>query len=122
MAHPIDYAELHSQDPARAGSFYAELLGWRTQDQETPMGTYTTIDTGQGISAGLMRSPFPGGQSYWTPYVTVPALDPAVDRARELGARLETPRETVPGVGHFALLRDPSGAIFGLFEKLAPAK
>lgn len=122
MAHPIEYAELHSRDPGRAGAFYAELLGWKTRSQETPMGLYTEIDTGQGIAAGLLKTPFPGGQSYWTPYVTVPALDPAVQRATRLGAQLEMPRATVPDVGHFALLRDPSGAVFGLFEKLAPAK
>jgi predicted enzyme related to lactoylglutathione lyase len=119
MAHDIRYAELHSQDPRRAGAFYAELFGWKTDTKATPMGDYTEIDTGDGIGAGLMRSPFAGGASYWTPYVTVPRLDAAVERATALGAKLEAPRATVPDVGHFAILRDPSGAVFGLFETLA---
>jgi uncharacterized protein len=117
MSNSIDYAELHSQDPRRASAFYAELFGWRTEAKETPMGIYTEIAPGAGIAAGLMKAPF-GGASYWTPYVTVPRLDAAVERATSLGARLEAPRATVPEVGHFALLRDPAGAVFGIFEKL----
>lgn len=119
MAHDIRYAELHSQDPRRAGAFYAELFGWKTDTKATPMGDYTEIDTGGGIGAGLLKSPFAGGASYWTPYVTVPRLDAAVERATALGARVEMPRASVPDVGHFAVLRDPSGAIFGLFEVLS---
>lgn len=122
MSHSIDYAELHSQDPRRARSFYAELFGWKTDEKETPMGVYTEIDTGGGIGAGLMKAPFAGGASYWTPYVTVPGLDAAVERAQKLGARVEAPRATIPDVGHFAVLRDPAGAVFGLFEKLGTAK
>ena len=122
MPQIIEYAELHSQDPLRAGRFYAELFGWRTDEKKTPMGVYTEIDTGGGIAAGLLAAPFPGGTSYWTPYVTVPRLDPAVERATALGAKVETPRSLVPEVGWFAVLRDPAGAIFGLFEKLAQGK
>ena len=121
MPQTIDYAELHSQDPRRAGTFYAELFGWKTDEKETPTGVYTRIDAGGGIGAGLMKAPFPGA-SYWTPYVTVPRLDPAVERAKALGAKVEAPRATVPEVGHFAILRDPTGAIFGLFEKLGASK
>lgn len=122
MPQTIDYAELHSQDPRRAGSFYAELFGWKTDEKETPMGVYTEIDMGGGIAAGMLATPFPGGASYWTPYVTVPRLDPAVERATRLGAKLETPRSLVPDIGYFAILRDPAGAVFGLFEKLPPKK
>jgi uncharacterized protein len=122
MSNRIEYAELHSQDPRRAKGFYAELFGWKTDDKETPMGVYTEIDAGGGIGAGLMKAPFTGGASYWTPYVTVPGLDAAVERAQGLGARVEAPRTTIPEIGHFAILRDPAGAIFGLFEKLATSK
>lgn len=126
MAQTIDYAELHSQDPRRAASFYAELFGWRTVEKElirppgNPAEVYTEIDTGGGVPAGLVRAPSPGGPSYWTPYVTVPRLDEALARARALGATVEAPRTTIPA-GHFAILRDPAGAIFGLFERSAAA-
>jgi len=122
MSQTIDYAELHSQDPRRAANFYVELFGWKADEKESPAGVYTEIHTGGGIAAGLMKAPFPGGGSYWTPYVTVPRLDPAVERAKALGAKVEAPRATVPEVGHFAILRDPTGAIFGLFEKLPAPK
>ena len=119
MAHDIGYAELHSQDPKRAGTFYAELFGWKTATQATPMGEYTEIDTGGGIPAGLWRPPFAGDASYWTPYVNVPQLEAALERATRLGAKLVMPRATVPDMGHYAVLRDPTGGVFGLFERMA---
>jgi len=122
MTNPIEYAELHSPDPKQAGGFYASLLGWTTDAIETPGGTYTRIGTGAGIGAGLMQAPFKGAPTAWTIYVTVPRLSEAVTRATSLGARVEVPASTVPDVGTFALLRDPTGAVFGLFEKLAAAR
>jgi predicted enzyme related to lactoylglutathione lyase len=122
MSASIEYAELHSQDPRRSRTFYAELFGWKTAEKETPMGLYTEIDPGGGIPAGLMKEPFAGGASYWTPYVTVPKLDAAVERATSLGARVEAPRATIPDLGHYAILRDPAGAVFGLFERVGGAR
>lgn len=122
MPASIEYAELHSQDPRRARSFYGELFGWKTNEKQTPMGPYTEIDPGGGVPAGLMKAPFPGGVSYWTPYVTVPDLDASLARATSLGAKVEAPRATIPDLGHFALLRDPAGAVFGLFERMSGAR
>jgi predicted enzyme related to lactoylglutathione lyase len=122
MSQPIGYAELHSQDPRRARTFYTELFGWKADEKETPAGTYVEIAPDDGIPAGLVKTPFPGGASYWVPYVTVPGLDATIERATALGARVEAPRTLVPAVGHFAILRDPAGAVFGVFEKLAGSR
>jgi predicted enzyme related to lactoylglutathione lyase len=120
MSHPIAYAELHSQDPKRAGTFYGSLFGWQTKDSDTPMGTYTEIEADEGgIKAGLMKMPFGGDQSYWLPYITVASVERSVAQAEKLGAKVESPKGLVPGIGWFALLRDPAGAVFGLWEKLA---
>jgi uncharacterized protein len=120
MSHPIAYTELHSQDPKRAGKFYTSLFGWQAKDSDTPMGTYTEIEAGAGgIKAGLMKAPFDGSPSYWLPYITVASVEKSVAQAEKLGAKVEAPKGLVPGIGWFAILRDPAGAVFGLWEKLA---
>lgn len=118
MANPFTYLELHSNDAGRAKAFYAELFGWKTSDVPVPgLGHYTEIDTQEGPPAGLMPQQQAGAQSAWLPYVAVPKLDEAVARAQKLGGQLLTPRAEVKDVGWFAVVKDPSGASLGLFEK-----
>lgn len=116
MATPICYAELHTTDADAAHRFYAALTDWNFKTLATPMGSYTEIATGEGPGAGLMGTA--GTPSFWQPYLQVPSLDAAVARARELGATVLEARFEVPDQGAGAMLVDPTGARFGLWEKL----
>jgi predicted enzyme related to lactoylglutathione lyase len=119
MANPFTYLELHSTDPSRAKSFYVELFGWKTKDTPIPgLGTYTEIDIGDGPGAGLMAQQDRGSRSAWLAYVKVPKLDDAVSRAQKLGATIIAPRTEIKEVGWFAVLDDPTGARFALFEEM----
>ena len=118
MANPFTYLELHTTDPSRAKTFYAELFGWKTKDTPVPgMGAYTEIDTQEGPGAGLMTQQERGGRSAWLAYIKVPKLDETVSRAQKLGATVIAPRTEVKDVGWFAVLQDLSGARIGVFEK-----
>jgi predicted enzyme related to lactoylglutathione lyase len=118
VANPFTYLELHSSDAPRAKAFYTELFGWKTKDTAIPgFGTYSEIDTGGGPGAGLMPQQEPGARSAWLAYVQVPKLDESVTRAKNLGAKLVTPRTEIKNVGWFAIVEDPSGARIGIFEK-----
>ena len=52
----------------------------------------------------------------WLSYVEVEDLDKSLAKARKLGAQIHGPRMEVPGMGSFAILSDPSGAAFGLWQ------
>jgi predicted enzyme related to lactoylglutathione lyase len=118
MANPFSYLELHSTDAARARAFYTELFDWKTSEVPVPViGTYTEIDTREGLPAGMMTQQQKGAGSAWLPYVRVPSLDEAVSRAQKLGGKVVAPRGEVKDVGWFAVVQDPSGAAIGLFEK-----
>lgn len=117
MANPFTYLELHTTDPSRAKSFYTELFGWQTKDTPVPqIGAYTEIKPGEGPEGGLMKQMEPGARSAWLVYVKVPQLDDAVARAQKLGAKVAMPRTEIPEVGFFAVLDDPTGARFAVFE------
>jgi|CXWL01.1.fsa_nt_gi predicted enzyme related to lactoylglutathione lyase len=116
MANPICYAELHSTDAAAARRFYAALTDWSFKTLSTPMGDYDEIATGDGPGAGLMGTA--GTPSFWQPYLAVANLDASVARARELGATVLEARFEVPEQGSGAMLVDPTGARFGLWQKL----
>jgi len=110
--NPVAYTELHTSDPARARAFYAELLGWKVEEQPTPMGPYTMF---QDVLAGMTpnRDGIPVG---WVPYVNVADVSAATKRAKVLGA--EVLRDSVAiQEGTFSVVRDPTGAVLGLWQK-----
>jgi predicted enzyme related to lactoylglutathione lyase len=52
----------------------------------------------------------------WTPYVGVDDTDGCCAKAQELGAATIVEPMDVPGVGRFAILKDPQGAVFGIIK------
>ncbi|HZS35762.1 MAG TPA: VOC family protein [Polyangia bacterium] len=118
MANPFCYTELHSRDPKKSLEFYRRLLDWKfAEPQETPVGPYVEIHPGEGNEAGLMTAQG-GAPSHWLTYVRVDDLAASVRKARELGAEVMVDSAEVAGTGWFAVLADPTGAHFGLFQKM----
>jgi predicted enzyme related to lactoylglutathione lyase len=118
MPNPFSYAELHTQDPKAAKTFYRQLLDWKMTDHENPQGTYTEIDPGEGFPGGLLQAAAKGGAaagSHWLPYVKVADIVASTARAKALGA---SPLQEVVEIpeGRFSVLIDPTGAPFGLFQ------
>jgi uncharacterized protein len=100
---PVVHLELHTPDLAKAAAFYATLFGWEPES----VRTYTAIGPGRGV----VECPTP--RPLWLPYVGVPEIGAATERAADLGASvLLSPREgpagwrsvvSAPGAGQVAL-------------------
>ncbi|MFI9271561.1 VOC family protein [Kitasatospora sp. NPDC052896] len=123
------WTELHTSAPDAAKTFYRSVFGWLEQD--VPFGdfTYTVVTPaggGTNSSQGGIAELLPedraatGSGSYWLPYVEVADADAAVARAQELGGTLQAPAVDAPGVGRFAQLADPHGAVFSVITSAAP--
>jgi uncharacterized protein len=115
----MTWNELQSGRPDEAAAFYGELFGWGTEPiTENGQTVYVTIKNRAGwMNGGIM--PTIGtpadAPSFWLIYFTVPSCDAAVSRTQELGGRvLAGPME--PGFGRIAVLSDPQGAHFAVFE------
>lgn len=117
MSNPFTYAELHTQDPKAAKSFYRELFDWKMKDSESPNGTYTEIEPGEGFPGGMVRASQPAS-SHWLPYIKVDDVAAATSRAKGLGAKPLRELVEIPE-GVFCVLVDPTGAPFGLFKPSA---
>jgi predicted enzyme related to lactoylglutathione lyase len=106
--------ELATTDLDRATAFFGELLGW---EYETGEGGYVSI-MNAGRQNGAMREQSERERDIppnWLPYFNVDKADEAARRAEDLGARrLISITET--HAGRFAVLADPQGAAFALFE------
>jgi predicted enzyme related to lactoylglutathione lyase len=115
MSNPFTYAELHTQTPKAAKTFYGQLFDWKMEDHENPQGTYTEIDPGEGFPGGLLQAASPTAGSHWLPYIKVADVVAATARAKELGASVRQDLVEIPE-GRFSVLVDPTGAPFGLFQ------
>src|SRR5256885_6688440 len=80
---PVVHLELHTGDLRGASGFYAGLCGWPSERIQAGDGSYVALDLG-GLGGGMVEC---GTQrSLWLPYVEVPDIAAATDRARRLRA------------------------------------
>jgi len=111
--------EVMTSDVEGALAFYRAVIGW--EDSPRPMGvgggTYHVLQSGGVDRAGLMAMP-PGvpAPPYWSTYVLVEDADATRARTLELGGKAYTEVMAAPGVGRFATLADPQGAVFGVLQ------
>lgn len=112
------WAELLTNDTAKAERFYTGLFGWTTQSMEMPTGRYTVFLGGGQNAGGMMAitpkmGPTPPN---WMTYFVVADCAGVVERAERLGGATFVLPMPIPGVGTFATLVDPQGAVFSLLQ------
>ncbi len=116
--------ELSSTDPDASLAFHAALFGWgHVHNDMGEMGNYTFLRNANGTIGALCGMP-PGSEgrpSSWGVYFGVVDLDASVVRARELGGQLLFDPFEVPGHGRGAVIADPTGAVFSLWQPAAQA-
>ncbi len=110
------WVDVDQPDVEAAQAFYGGLLGWEfsvaTPPEAPARYVIATLD-GRDV-AGLAEAP--GGPARWTTWVAVDDADATAERARELGATVESePADAGPG-GRGAVLLDPEGVRFGLWQ------
>ncbi|MFZ5475735.1 MAG: VOC family protein [Myxococcota bacterium] len=120
----FSWHELLTKDTAAAKAFYGEVVGWGTQDWPDPAMAYTMWTNAKGAVGGLMSleaAQQPEGRPRWMGTVTVDDVDATFARAVELGATVHAPVHEIPNVGRFAVLADPTGAVFCVMQPSDPA-
>jgi len=112
----IMWNELMTSDQTDATEFYTGLLGLGSGSMEGPM-EYTLLKVSGDDVAGVMpitedMGPVPPN---WMVYFGVANVDDTTSQAEALGAIVLVPGTDIPGVGRFATIQDPQGAVFGMF-------
>jgi hypothetical protein len=110
--------ELCTRDPARAGTFYADLLGWARETMPMPGFEYTVFKRGEQQAGGMMAIQPEWGNMppHWEIYFAVADCDATAANAGKLGGSVMKAPADIPGVGRFAVLRDPQGATFSVLQ------
>jgi uncharacterized protein len=116
------WTDLQTTDAKAAIGFYTDLFGWKTEDMPMPGGggPYTMARVGGKDVAG-MAGMTPDMQAqhippHWNVYFSVANADASAKKAASLGGKIVAPPFDIGDSGRMAVLEDPSGAAFCLWQ------
>lgn len=111
------WMDLMSADPEKAQAFYAKLFGWTYDISGPEFGNYAMAKLRGLYVAGMGGQP-PGVEmpSTWNTYFESSNLDADIAKAIKLGAHPVMPAMEIGDNGKLAMMADPTGAVFGLWN------
>ncbi|GAA3977968.1 VOC family protein [Actinomadura viridis] len=111
-----NWLDLGIPDMERAKEFYGALFGWEFQDYGAEMGHYhSCLLRGEPV-AGMMPNPEAGAKYWWGVYFATDDCDGTVKRVTDSGGTVVNAPDDVGDEGRMAVLKDPAGGQFGLWE------
>lgn len=117
----FSWPELATTDQRAGVAFYRSLFGWDVK--EAPIGpneVYSMFTMrGREVAAAYTLRPDErqmGVPPHWNSYITVDEVDAAAKRAGDLGGKVVAPPFDVMDAGRMAVVQDPSGAFFQIWQ------
>ena len=112
------WIDLGTPDQDAAGEFYGGLFGWELQEDENAeeTGGYRTAQLDGQAVGGVMKLMQEGQPPAWMSYIAVDDAEATAARAREAGAAVLAEPMSVLDYGTMAVLADPTGAVFGIWQ------
>ena len=111
------WAELWTDDVEASSRFYTEVVGYERSEVYRDGTPYSILLTQDEPRAGMVAIPV--GEDIepdWAPYLGVDDVGKTMARARKLGGRvLLEPRDDI-GDGRIAVIADPTGAVFFVYQ------
>ena len=117
MSGRFCWHDMMSTDSAKSIEFYTKLFGWTTEEMDMGPMKYTMFKNGDEPQSGMIQITDEMGDvpPHWLTYVTVEDITASVAKAKELGANVCKDVTELP-MGKFAIVVDPGGAGFALWE------
>ena len=123
--HTIVHFDVPADDVEKLRRFYGGLFGWKIEKMPGPMEYYNieTVPVDEhgnpvrpGVNGGMMKREAPDQRP--VNYIAVESVDEYSEKIKSLGGKIIAPKQEVPGIGWWALARDPEGNSFGIFEEI----
>jgi uncharacterized protein len=106
-------------DPEAARRFYGGLFDWEFAGpgpMPSPGGGYFVARLRGREVAGVGSQPAPDTSPAWNTYIEVASADEAAQRVGDAGGAVVVDPVDVLPAGRMAVLSDPEGAVFGIWE------
>ena len=117
------WADLSTPDPARASRFYSSLFGWKMMAGEKDPSDYLHIVNGEEFIGGIPPATHrnPKIPPHWLAYFLVSDCDQTAAKVKRLGGTIHVAPMTMEDVGRWAVVADPQGAVFAIFQQVPRA-
>lgn len=109
--------EIYGDQPELLAGFYGKLFGWgieRVEGLDYWRIRFDPDDPG-GVAGGITVRPRVDPRG-WLQFVNVDSIDAAIAEAEQMGARLVRPKTAVPRTAWVAVLADPAGNHFAIWQ------
>ncbi|QEC46458.1 VOC family protein [Baekduia soli] len=106
-------------DPEAAAAFYAGLFAWELEDvapPEAPGRYFMARLPGGDVGAVGSQPEGAAAAATWNTYIWVQDADATAERVRAAGGRVLTEPFEVGDAGRTAVVADPEGAVFSLWQ------
>jgi hypothetical protein len=115
------WIELSTTDQNAAKSFYSSLFGWTAKDFPMGPNDFYTMFQLEGRETGAAYTMRPkeqlqGVPPHWMIYISVDSAAAAAARTAQLGGKVLAPPCDVYDVGRMAVVQDPTGTVFALWQ------
>lgn len=110
------WTELWSKNPVVAASFYHEVVGFNRDQVKVNDNPYVVFETDDTRRAGLVATPLETIKPAWVPYIGVDELEKILAQVKKLSGRVIVAPHDDFANGSVALISDPGGAAFFVYE------
>ncbi len=110
------WTELWTHDTDAASKFYGKVIGYEQAEIDRSDDAYLLFQTEGDRRAGLVEIENKQVDPIWAPYLGVADLAATVAQAKELEGRVLLAPDPKLGEGRVALLADPTGGAFFVYE------
>jgi len=122
----IVHFEIPSDDIERSRNFYNELFEWNIEKWTGSMPAtvegmeywlLSTVDDkgNKAVGGGMMKRQSPQQQGI-TNYFDLKSVQEYSSKVKQLGGKVISPKQSLPGVGYIAVCTDTENNTFGIFE------
>ena len=106
--------ELMTPDASAAHAFYSKAIGWKSQPWEED-SSYVMFAAARGPVGATVNSS-DGTAPHWLPYIGTGDIEATIELAKQNGGSVVAEIDTLSSGSRYAVLQDPYGTAFGVYE------
>lgn len=112
------WAELWTDDPAHAASFYKAVVGYKSKTVREADGSAVMVLGREGVArASVVNTPWEDVDPNWLPYLLVDDINKALKSVETHGGSVVLHAANDSSNADVAIVADPTGGVFALQQK-----